>query len=104
MRAFKLIFTLVVLVLISLFVWQNMETWLGPINFKLNLYFKELGFSLQLYIVMLLSALVGVLIGALAVLRSYFKVRRALALERQEKKQVQEPIPVKETTVEATQS
>lgn len=104
MRLFKLIFTLVILGLIALFIWQNMETWLGATNFKFNLYFKEMAFSLQLYIVMLISALIGILIGVLVMLKSYFKVRRLLAQERQEKKQAQEPVEVKEATVEASQS
>ena len=104
MRLFKLIFTLVILGLIGLFIWQNMETWLGPTNFRLNLYFKEMPFPLPLYVVMLISALIGVIIGVLVMLKPYFKVRRLLAQERQEKKQAQEPVEVKEATVEASQS
>jgi uncharacterized integral membrane protein len=104
MKLFKVIFTLVILGLIALFVWQNMETWLATVNFRLNLYFKEIGFSLQLYIVMFISALIGVFIGCLAMFKPYFKARRLLAQERQAKKQEQEPVAVKETTVEAVQS
>ena len=104
MRLFKLVVTLVILGLIALFIWQNTATWLSATNFKLDLYFDfaKTAFSLQLYVVMFLSALAGFCLGVLALLKPYFKARRLLAQERQEKKQTQEAITVKETSAQAS--
>ncbi len=42
MRLFKLIVTLVILCLIAIFIYQNMQTWTQPVGFKLNLYFNNM--------------------------------------------------------------
>ncbi len=104
MRLFKLILTLVVLGLIALFVYQNMPTWLKPIDFKLNLYFFQTDQAsppvLQLYLVMLLSALGGFVFGLLAMFKPYRKTRRTLARERQEKKMADEAPTLKQAEPE----
>ena len=41
MRLFKLIVTLVILCLIAIFIYQNMQTWTQSVSFKLNLYFYQ---------------------------------------------------------------
>ncbi|MHC1726768.1 MAG: lipopolysaccharide assembly protein LapA domain-containing protein [Syntrophobacteraceae bacterium] len=102
MRLFKLIATFLILAVIALFVWQNMETWLSPTKYKLNLYFSETTFSIQLYVVILLSGFGGFLAGMLALLKPYFKTRRTLASERKDKKQAAEALTVKESPVEAS--
>ncbi len=94
MRLFKLLVTLVILSLIAIFIYQNMQTWRQLISFKLNLYFFETypakPPSLELYSVILYSALGGFIIGAALLLKPYFKTRRLLKRERQQNKQAEE--------------
>jgi uncharacterized integral membrane protein len=94
MRLFKVLVTLLILCFIGLFVYQNMQTWTQPVSFKLNLYFYQTNPagppSLDTYVVILLSALVGFIAGMALLLKPYFKTRRLLKRERQEKKQAQE--------------
>ena len=92
MRLFKLLVTLLILGLIGIFIYQNMQSWTQPVSFKLNLYFYQTVSppSLELYAVILLSALGGFIIGIALLLKPYFKTRRLLKRERQEKKQAQE--------------
>lgn len=102
MKLFKLIVTLVVLALIALFVWQNMETWMKPASFKLNLYLGQTEWSLELYVIMFLSAFVGFILGALALMKPYVKTRRLLVRERQEKKEANATPAIKESPAEAS--
>ena len=90
MRSFKLLVTLLILCLIAIFIYQNMQTWTQPVSFKLNLYLYQTNPSFELYSVILLSALVGFIVGIALLLKPYFKTRRLLKRERQEKKQAQE--------------
>ncbi|MGO9020946.1 MAG: lipopolysaccharide assembly protein LapA domain-containing protein [Syntrophobacteraceae bacterium] len=92
MRLFKLLVTLLILGLIGIFIYQNMLSWTQPVSFKLNLYFYQTVSppSLELYAVILLSALGGFIIGIALLLKPHFKTRRLLKRERQEKKQAQE--------------
>ncbi|MFZ0932520.1 MAG: LapA family protein [Syntrophobacteraceae bacterium] len=92
MRLFKLLVTLLILGLIGIFIYQNMQSWTQPVSFKLNLYFYQTVSppSLELYAVILLSALGGFIIGIALLLKPHFKTRRLLKRERQEKKQAQE--------------
>lgn len=90
MRSFKLLVTLFILCLIAIFIYQNMQTWTQPVSFKLNLYVYQTNPSFELYSVILLSALCGFIVGIALLLKPYFKTRRLLKRERQEKKQAQE--------------
>ena len=90
MRSFKLLVTLVILCLIGIFIYQNMQTWTQPVSFKLNLYVYQANPSFELYPVILLSALVGFIVGIALMLKPYFKTRRLLKRERQEKKHAEE--------------
>jgi uncharacterized integral membrane protein len=90
MRLFKLLVTLFILCLIAIFIDQNMQTWTQPVPLKLNLYVYQTAPGFELYTVILLSALIGFIIGILFLLKPYFKTRRLLKRERQEKKQAQE--------------
>jgi uncharacterized integral membrane protein len=94
MRLFKMLVTLLILGLIAIFIYQNMQIWTLPVGFKLNLYFYQTNpvrpLSLELYAVLLLSALGGFLVGTALLLKPYFKTRRLLKRERQEKNKAQE--------------
>ena len=91
MRLFKLLVTLVILCLIAIFIYQNMLTWTQAVGFKLNLYFYQTNPESRSSItVILLSALGGFIVGIALMLKPYFKTRRLLKRERQEKKQAQE--------------
>lgn len=104
MKVFKLIVTLIILCLIALFVYQNMDTWKQLIQFKLNLYLYKTDAnsppSLALYVIMAISALIGFIVGLAAMLKPYFNARRLLRRERSEKKQVEEKLTAKETRPE----
>jgi uncharacterized integral membrane protein len=90
MRLFKLLVTLVILSVIAIFISQNMQTWTQSVSFKLNLYFYQTNPGLELYAVILLSALAGFIVGIALMIKPYFKTRRLLKRERQEKKQAEE--------------
>jgi uncharacterized integral membrane protein len=106
MKLFKLIITLLILCFIGLFVFQNMETWKQSVSFKLNLYFNE-GHdtqSIEQYIVILLSALIGFIIGLALLVKPHIKTRRLLKRERQEKQTLHEQVAMSgaaETSPEA---
>ncbi len=103
MRMVKLVISLAIVGVIALFIWQNMNTWTGNTDYKLDLYLFKTGFRLELYSVIILSALAGFFVGSAAFLRPYLKTRRLLARERQDKKQVN-AIPVKENQVETSKA
>ncbi len=90
MRSFKLLVTLIILCLIAIFIYQNMQIWTQAVGFKLNLHFYQPNPSLEIYQVILLSALGGFIVGIALLLKPYFKTRRLLKRERQEKKQAEE--------------
>lgn len=91
MRLLKPVIGLVILVLIALFVWQNAQTWAGAVNFKLDLYFSQAAWSLQVYVLIFLSALIGFIVGILALLKPYLTLRRQASRERKEKKAMERP-------------
>jgi len=103
MKVFKLIVTLIILCLIGLFIYQNMETWTRLISFKLNLYFFKTDpakpFELELYTIILFSALIGLIVGLAAMLKPYFKTRALLKRERQEKKHAVEEFAMRQARV-----
>ncbi len=93
MKLFKAIVTLLILGLAALFIYQNMPTWTQTVGFKLNLGFFQTdpaGLQLQLYIVILIAGLCGLIIGLALMLKPHFKVRRLLKRERLERKQAEE--------------
>jgi uncharacterized integral membrane protein len=103
MRLFKLLVTLVILCLIAIFVYENMKTWTQLVSFKFNYYFNENRdtASLKLYAVILISASVGFVIGLALMLKPYFRTRRMLKLERQEKKQALEQLGSRQPAAES---
>ncbi|MGA2400110.1 MAG: LapA family protein [Syntrophobacteraceae bacterium] len=101
MRLFKLIVTLVILCLIAVFIYQNMQTWTQPVGFKINLYVFQADPQLELYPVILLAALGGFIAGLALMLKPYFKVRRLLKRERQEKKQAEEEFTLRQARAES---
>jgi len=101
MRSFKLLVTLVILCLTGIFIYQNMQTWTQPVSFKLNLYVYQTAPGFDLYAVILLSALCGFIVGIAFLLKPYFKTRRLLKRERQEKKQAQEEYTLRQARAES---
>jgi uncharacterized integral membrane protein len=106
MRLFKLVVTLVILGLIALFVVQNMPTWTYPLEFKYKLpLFGEWNWKpgIELYLIMMLSALAGFFVGIGVIMKPYMRARRTLAQERQEKKiAAAAPVEVKEEQAKAS--
>jgi uncharacterized integral membrane protein len=98
MRVFKLLVSLIILCLVGLFIYQNMETWKQLIQFRLNLYFYNPSTSpgVELYMIIVLSALAGFIVGLAAMMKPFFKTRRLLKRERQEKKQAEEALTTKQ--------
>ncbi len=101
MRVFKLIVTLIILCLIALFIYQNIETWKQLIQFKVNLYFISTEPGLELYMIIVFSALVGFIAGLAAMMKPYLKFRRLLKRERSEKRQVEEQLGMKQAGEES---
>ncbi|MCL5405570.1 MAG: hypothetical protein M1398_02410 [Deltaproteobacteria bacterium] len=89
MRLFKLITTLIILCLIGIFVFQNLEILKQSISLKYNLYLVKKAFGVKLYLLVLISLLVGFFIGLSILLKFHFQTRRQLKRERIEKLQVQ---------------
>jgi hypothetical protein len=107
MRLVKLIITLAIVGLIALFIGQNLKAWTGPVSFNLDLWILgKTARSLELYVIILISGIIGLLIGLMLLLKPYFRTRKMLARERQEKKQAAqgEIAPVKESPAQATQA
>lgn len=89
MRIFKLILTLLILGLAALFAWENLSTFQQVIPFQLNLYFREVQkWEHHIYTVLGIAFGLGFFLGALLVLRPYFRLRRRLVQERVEKEQL----------------
>jgi len=86
MRLVKLIVTLIILGLIALFIGQNMPAWTGHIPFKFEIpLLGKAVWEISLHVVMLVSAFLGFIVGACAVLKPYIGIRKTLARERQGK-------------------
>jgi uncharacterized integral membrane protein len=100
MKVFKLIVALIVLCLIGLFIYQNMETWRQLIKFRLNLYVFQTDSAkppdLELYMIILLSAAAGFIVGLGAMMKPYFKTRQLLKHERVAKKQAEPESPAEQ--------
>jgi uncharacterized integral membrane protein len=90
---FKWTTILLVIVIIGLFIKQNMPTFVSPQPFQLNLYIAApSSWTLSLYTLLFLSALFGFVLGFGIMLKSYLNIRRILKSERaaQEEKKIQE--------------
>jgi hypothetical protein len=86
MRIFKLVTTLLVLGLITLFFYQNTPAFQSLIQFQYDLKIREqMMWSHHLYTLLLASGAMGFVLGILVMMKPYFNVRRLLAKERQEK-------------------
>ena len=107
MRLVKLIITLAIIGLIALFVGQNMKAWTSPVSFDLDLWILgKTEWNLQIYLIILISAIIGLLIGIILMLKPYFRTRKLLARERQERKEAaQAEIPgVKDNQAQTVQA
>lgn len=107
MKLVKLIFSLAIIGLIGLFVGQNIKAWTGPVSFNLDLWILgKTEWSLELYTIILISAILGLLIGVLLMFKPYFRTRKLLARERKEKKEAAqgEVIQVNENQAQASQA
>jgi uncharacterized integral membrane protein len=101
MKLFKLLVTLLILCVIAIFIYQNMQTWTQPVSFKLNIYVYQTNPSFELYTAILLSALVGFIVGIWLLFKPYFKTSRLLKRERRENKQAQEEFTLRHARAES---
>ncbi len=86
MRLFKLIASGLIVLIIGLFIYQNIAEFRKPITFSFNLYIHEmLTGSVSLYSLLLAAGMVGLLFGVFIMLKPYFNVRRLLIQERANK-------------------
>ena len=107
MKLVKLIITLVVLGLIALFVGQNMKAWTGLVPFNIDLWILgKAEWNLEIYLIILISAGIGLLMGIILMLKPYFRTRKLLARERHERKQAAqaEIPPEKDDQAQAAQA
>ena len=89
MRLFKLIITLIVLSFLGIFVYQNLGVWEQSVNLKYNLYLVKPDHDVRIYLLVLISLLVGFFMGLTVMMKFHFQTRRKLKRERFEKQQVQ---------------
>lgn len=83
MRIFKLFTGGLVLLLVGLFIHQNLATFKSPVTFSLDLFIREkVTGQFSLYSLLLFVGIVGVLVGVFLMLKPYFGARRLLAQER----------------------
>jgi len=87
MRLFKLITSGLVAAIALLFIMQNLAGFKTRIPFSLNLYIvrEPMGWEHSVYGLMLISATVGFVVGAMLLLRPYLHARRLLAERRTDK-------------------
>jgi uncharacterized integral membrane protein len=84
MRLFKLITGCLVLLIIGVFIYQNLATFNAFQDFKLNFYFESSSGKVALYVLLILSAAIGFIIGIAVMLKPYLNLRRALAQTKRE--------------------
>jgi hypothetical protein len=92
MKLFKWFSGCIILAIIGLFIYQNLDTWKSSANFTLDLYIEHLSWSHHIYTIIAISAGLGLVLGIFLMLKPYLKLRRILAGERQEKQQSMESI------------
>lgn len=89
MRLFKFIASGLIVLIIGLFVYQNIAEFTKPITFSFNLYIHEvLTGSISLYSLLLTAGIVGLLFGVFIMLKPYFNVRRQLIHEKANKQPI----------------
>jgi uncharacterized integral membrane protein len=92
---FKWTTILLVIVIIWLFIKQNMPTFVSPQPFQLDIYIAApSSWTLNLYALLFLSALFGFVLGFGIMLKSYLNIRRTLKSERaaREEETIQETV------------
>ena len=89
MRLFKLIITLLILSLLGLFAYQNMQAWQQSVNLHCNLYFVNPAHDVKVYLLLLVALLAGFFMGLTVLLKFHFNTRRKLKRERIEKELAQ---------------
>jgi uncharacterized integral membrane protein len=107
MKLVKLIISLAIIGLIGLFVGQNFKAWTAPVSFNLDLWILgKTEWSLDLYVIILISAAMGLLVGVLLMFKPYFRTRKTLARERKERKEAAqgEVIQVTDNKAQASQA
>ncbi len=82
MKQFKLIIVAVVLVFIGIFVIGNLSAFDTLIAFKLNLYVLDVQWEHRVYTLMAIALGLGFLLGVLAMVKPYLKMRGVLKRER----------------------
>lgn len=86
MKSLKLISGGLVLIIISMFFWQNLSAFNTAVGFQFDLYVRNASiWTLKVYTLLILAVLFGFCSGILLMLKPYFKVRRSLAQEREDK-------------------
>ena len=85
MRFIKPIIILVILGLIALFIQQNLSTFNAEQPFKLSLYFGQpMVWTLSVFTLLTVSAVIGLMVGILIMLKPYMGLRKKMAQEKQE--------------------
>lgn len=88
MKAFKIIATLLLLGLIYLFISQNMHTFRTTMPFSMDLFLtEEVKWAHELSTLMLISGLIGFLLGLFVMFRPYLKLRRSIHQSQQNKEE-----------------
>ncbi|NTU49207.1 MAG: LapA family protein [Syntrophobacteraceae bacterium] len=86
MRLFKLITGGLIVLIIGLFIYQNVPTFKSSIPFSFDMFIREkVTGEFSLYSLLLSAGIIGVLLGVFLMLKPYFNVRRLLAQERSNK-------------------
>jgi hypothetical protein len=86
MKLFKLITGGLLLAFVGLFIYQNLNIFSSSVAFSLDLYIHEpFPWSHHLYTVIGIAALLGFILGILAMFKPYRNTRRRLHSARQEK-------------------
>ena len=98
MKWVKWITISLILAIIALFIYQNLPVFNSSTTFILDLHFREFQWSLQLYAIFGIGALLGFILGILLMLKPHLKVRRRLFEERQAKQELQQKQQPQEKT------
>ena len=84
MRFVKPIVALVILAVIALFFWQNVDAFAKMQQFKLSLFFgAPLTWEHSVFSLLAMSAVVGFVVGILVMLKPYQSARKRLAEDKQ---------------------
>ncbi len=84
MKLFKLIVTLILLAFIGVFIGGNLSTFNTSVPFQLNLYVIDvIQWQHRVYTLMAAALGLGLLLGVLAMIKPYLKLRNTLKQERE---------------------